>query len=59
VALGAGLGGAAVALVERGALAPTAGFGAAFGVMVLVALATAALARRLPSGLRLTGAAAA
>ena len=50
VALGAGLGGAAVALVERGALSPTTGFAAAFGIMVLVALATAVLARRLPAG---------
>jgi MFS family permease len=59
VALGAGLGGAAVALVERGALSPTTGFAVAFGIMVLVALATAVLARRLPRGSQLAGAAAA
>jgi MFS family permease len=59
VALGAGLGGAAVALVERGALLPTTGFVLAFGIMVLVALATAVLAGRLPAGRRTAGAAAA
>jgi len=59
VALGAGLGGAAVALVERGALSPTTGFAVAFGIMVLVALATAVLARRLPRGPQVAGAAAA
>ena len=59
VALGAGLGGAAVALVERGALSPTTGFAVAFGVMVLVALVTAALARRLPRGRQIAGAGAA
>ncbi len=59
VALGAGLGGAAVALVERGALSPTTGFVVAFGIMVLVALATVALARRLPPGRQVAGAAVA
>jgi len=59
VAVGAGLGGAAVALVERGALSPGMGFAVAFGIMVLVALATAVLARRLPRGLQIAGAAAA
>ena len=59
VALGAGLGGAAVALVERGALSPTTAFAVAFGFMVLVALVTAVLARRLPRGPQVAGAAAA
>ncbi len=48
VALGAGLGGAAVALVERGNLAPPAGFAAAFGIMLAAALLTLAPASRLP-----------
>ena len=49
VALGAGLGGAAVALVEGGSLAPRTGFALAFGIMLGAALATVALARRLPT----------
>src|SRR5262245_40747797 len=49
VALGAGIGGAAVAMVDRGDVSPPAGFAAAFAVMVAAALATLALARRLPA----------
>src|SRR5262245_7617278 len=49
VALGAGLAGAVVALVERGGLAPRTGFSAAFGIMLAAALVTLALARRLPT----------
>jgi MFS family permease len=49
VALGAGIGGAAVAMVDRGDLAPATGFAAAFAVMIATALATMALARRLPA----------
>ena len=49
VALGAGIGGAAVAMVDRGDVSPPTGFAAAFAVMVAAALATLALARRLPA----------
>ncbi len=46
VALGAGVGGEAVALVETHVLAPAVGFTAAFAAMIVVALATTALAPR-------------
>src|SRR5262249_36957775 len=49
VALGAGVGGTAVALVERGDLTPPAGFVAGVGVLLAAALATGALAWRLPA----------
>jgi MFS family permease len=48
VALGAGVGGAAVALVEMRELSPLAGFAAAFTVMLGAALATLALSGRMP-----------
>ncbi len=48
VALGAGVGGAAVALVETRDLSPPAGFAGAFTVMLAAALATLALSRRMP-----------
>src|SRR5262249_26012172 len=49
MALGAGLGGAAVGLVQREVLPPTTGFAVAFAIMLAMALATVALARRLPT----------
>ena len=55
VALGAGIGGAAVALVETGDLAPPTGFVAAFAIMLAAALAALALARRLPTRPGVTG----
>jgi len=55
VALGAGVGGVAVALVERGDLTPPAGFVTAFGIMLAAALATLALAWRLPTQRRKSG----
>jgi MFS family permease len=55
VALGAGIGGAAVARVETGDLAPPTGFVAAFAIMLAAALAALALARRLPTRPGVTG----
>ena len=55
VALGAGIGGAAVALVDAGDLTPPTGFAAAFAIMLAAALATLALARRLPTRTHVPG----
>ena len=52
VALGAGLGGAAVALADTRGAPPIAGFALGFATMLAAALATLGLARRLPGAPR-------
>ena len=52
VALGAGLGGAAVALADTRGAPPVAGFALGFATMLAAALATLGLARRLPGAPR-------